>query len=106
MRITAGWTVVVLYALLGALGLTLAIPPGYASPVFPAAGFALAVALHRGVAVLPWVGLGSLLLNLGLAARSGHLGTSAVVAAVCIAIGACLQAWVGQRWVTRPTRRW
>ena len=101
MRITAGWTVVVLYALLGALGLTLAIPPGYASPVFPAAGFALAVALHRGVAVLPWVGLGSLLLNLGLAARSGHLGTSAVVAAVCIAIGASLQAWVGQRWVTR-----
>ncbi len=101
MRITAGWIVVVLYALLGALGLTLAIPPGYASPVFPAAGFALAVALHRGVAALPWVGLGSLLLNLGLAAMSEHLDAQAVLVAVCIACGASLQAWLGQLWVKR-----
>ena len=36
------------YVALGAVGLTLAIPPGYASPVFPAAGLALACALLFG----------------------------------------------------------
>ena len=41
------------YALLGAAGLTLAIPPGYASPVFPAAGLALAGALWWGRTALP-----------------------------------------------------
>ena len=101
MRLTAGLTVAALYALLGALGLTLAIPPGYASPVFPAAGLALAVVLHRGRAALPFIGLGSLVLNVGMAARSGGLDVSAVLAAVCIALGASLQAWLGQQAVIR-----
>ena len=41
------------YALLGLLGLLLAIPPGYASPVFPAAGLALALILVSGYRLLP-----------------------------------------------------
>ncbi|MBV5344651.1 MAG: hypothetical protein JZU63_03490, partial [Rhodoferax sp.] len=36
------------YIMLGAAGLTMAIPPGYASPVFPAAGLALACVLLFG----------------------------------------------------------
>lgn len=105
VRLTTGFAVAVLYALLGALGLTLAIPPGYASPVFPAAGLALAVVLVHGRQALPFVWLGSLALNLGLALCSGPLGTGAVVAAVCIALGASLQAWAGQTWVTRRMGR-
>ena len=46
LRPTQGLAVATLYALLGTVGLTLAIPPGYASPIFPAAGLALAAALR------------------------------------------------------------
>lgn len=101
LPVTTGLAVAVLYALLGVLGLTLAIPPGYASPVFPAAGLALAVTLVHGRKVLPFVWIGSLALNLGLAFRSGSLGTGSVLAAACIALGASLQAWAGQYAVTR-----
>jgi diguanylate cyclase len=101
LRITTGLSVVVLYVLLGVLGLTLAIPPGYASPVFPAAGLALAVTLVHGRKALPFVWLGSLALNLGLAWRSGPLSTGSVLAAGCIALGASLQAWTGQYAVNR-----
>ena len=47
------------YALLGAFGLMLAIGPGYASPIFPAAGLALAVTLLSGRRAMPGVWLGS-----------------------------------------------
>lgn len=94
-------SVAALYALLGAVGLTLAIPPGYASPIFPAAGLALAVALLHGRAALPWIWLGSFVLNIGHAAWSQHLSVTAVLVAACIAVGASLQAWVGRWWVNR-----
>eukprot|EP01137_Pigoraptor_chileana_P006930 Opistho-2@51816 len=48
------------YVLTGAASLQLAIPPGYASPLFPPAGIALAAALVYGWRVLPAVTLGSL----------------------------------------------
>lgn len=97
------WPVVaIVYALLGALGLALAIPPGYASPVFPAAGFALAVVLCFGVRTLPAIWLGSLLLNFGVALVNDNLSLKAMLVAVAIATGALLQAWAGQYLV----RRW
>ena len=43
------------YLLLGGAGLLLAIPPGYASPVFPAAGLALAAVLRLGWRALPGI---------------------------------------------------
>ena len=52
------------YTLSSKLGLMLAVPPGYASPIFPAAGIAVAAALIRGRATLPWTFLGSFQLNL------------------------------------------
>lgn len=92
----ATWlAVVALYALLGWLGLALAIPPGYASPVFPAAGFALAVVLHYGVRALPAVWLGSLSLNIGVALAHGDFSTTTLLVAAGIGTGAVLQAWAG-----------
>lgn len=49
------------YVALGAAGLTLAVPPDYASPVFPAAGLALACTLLFGSRVLPAVWMASFL---------------------------------------------
>lgn len=89
------------YVLLGAVGLMLAIPPGYASPIFPAAGLALACALWFGHRVLPGVWLGSALLNLSHAWLGGTLDPGTAVVAVVIATGATLQAEVGRRMVNR-----
>jgi len=93
--------VVVGYLLLGMLGLALAIPPGYVSPVFPAAGFALAAALHFGVRLLPAIWMGSFLLNLGVAASHDSLSIVAAIAAAGIATGAVLQAGFGVSLVRR-----
>ena len=79
------WLVVVGYLVLGTLGLSLAIPPGYASPVFPAAGFALAVLIHYGNRALPAVWFGSLLLNLGVAFSNGGISPTALLVALGIA---------------------
>ena len=52
------------YAITGKLALLLAVPPGYASPVFPPAGIAVSAMLIGGWTSLPWTFLGSLLLNI------------------------------------------
>ena len=51
------------YACVGRLSLMLAIPPGFASPVWPAAGVALAGVLLGGRKMLPAVFAGSLIIN-------------------------------------------
>jgi len=96
------------YALCGAVGLMLAIPPGYASPVFPASGLALACVLWYERRALAGVWLGSVLLNLSHAWLGGTLNPATMVVAVVIATGATLQAEVGRRMVNRwqgPTWR-
>ena len=87
--------IIILYVLLGKLGLLIAIPPDYASPIFPAAGLALAVSLHYGASVLPAIWLGSLILNLTLAWQHGPFTLTGTLAAFGIASGAALQAWLG-----------
>lgn len=91
------------YALLGGLGLILAIPPGYASPIFPAAGFALVVALTVGPRILPGVWLGSLILNIIVAWSNAELSTTTFLVSCGIACGSCLQTWFGlfavKRWL-------
>ncbi len=89
------------YVALGAVGLTLAIPPGYASPVFPAAGLALACALLFGFRVLPAIWLASFFLNLSHAWLNGSLHPTTVAVAMVIAIGATTQAWVGSLMIRR-----
>jgi len=89
------------YAALGGLSLLLAAPPGYASPMFPAAGLALAAALVFGRAALPGIWLGSLALNLLAAWQNTALDGTAVLAALVIACGAGLQAWAGRGLILR-----
>ncbi len=89
------------YLLLGAFGLTLAIPPGYASPLFPAAGLALATLLWFGARALPGIWLGSVLLNLSHSWLVGGLTPAAVVVALVIGSASTLQAWAGSKLVNR-----
>ena len=86
----------VVYTLSGKLGLMLAVPPGYASPIFPAAGIAITATLIRGGATLPWIFLGSLLLNLWAGYLiNPDLGATCVTAAIIIAVASTLQAAIG-----------
>ena len=62
------------YALAGLLALQLAIPPGYVSPLYPAAGIALAAVLIHGNRVWPGIFIGSLIINSEAVLRSGLAG--------------------------------
>ncbi|MCB1894313.1 MAG: CHASE domain-containing protein [Zoogloeaceae bacterium] len=81
------------YVATGKLGLMLALPPGYASGVFPAAGMSVAAAYLWGRRTYPWIFLGSFMLNLWV----GHfaLDTLAIAAAAAIALASTVQAWAG-----------
>jgi len=91
------------YALSGRLALLLAIPPGFASAIFPPIGIALAATLLWGYRLLPGVLLGSTLLNLSIAPG---LDAAALQLALTIASGstlACaLGAWLIHRVVGYP----
>ena len=92
------------YYLTGRLGLALAIPPGYATIIWPPAGIALAAAALAGPRVWPGVALGSFLINLGLGLQldsASHATVSAAVAAA-IAGAAALQAVIGA-WLLKRT---
>lgn len=84
------------YALAGAIGLAMAIPPGYASPVFPAAGLALALTLHIGRRALPFVWLGALSLNIGREIAGDSLTWNTALVSAAIATGAMVQAELGR----------
>jgi len=94
------------YAAVGWIALMLAGPPGYASPLYPSAGIALAATLTWGAAALPGVWLGSFIVNLGLGALRGQSGLAMAVLPAAIACGALLQAVAGaaliRRHVSRP----
>jgi integral membrane sensor domain MASE1 len=84
------------YVASGKLGLMLALPPGYISPIFPAAGIAVAAALIGGRRMLPSIFLGSLLLNVYVGYATGHqINTIGLVVASFIAIASTLQAAIG-----------
>src|SRR5580692_11267459 len=81
------------YMASGKLALLLAVPPGYASPIFPPAGIAIAAMLIGGPATLPWTFLGSFLLNVWTAYSGGHGSDEPWwIAAVVIASASILQA--------------
>lgn len=92
-----------IYFGIGQLGLLLVVPPSYASPLYPAAGFALAVVLSLGSRYVPAVALGAF----AVAMLLGHQrGSNSVLGPALTACGAALQVWVGawavRRWVTQP----
>ena len=90
------------YGLVGWVALWLAVPPGYASPLYPSAGIALACVLTFGWRVLPGVALGAFVVNLLLAVDRGspHLAGTVLLPAV-VAAGAMMQAAVGAALVRR-----
>lgn len=105
-----GWPALVAlglaYVFSGRLSLMLAIPPGYASAIFPPAGIAVAAVLAGGLRTLPWIFAGSLALNLWVGIGGGLEGR-VVAAGFVIAIASSLQALVGgaalRRWLGLPT---
>ena len=94
------------YLAAGKLGLLLAIPPGYASPLYPSAGIALAAVLVFGRRALPGVALGSLLMNASLGAPRDGLHGLALGLPLVSSLGATLQAGLGallmRRWLRGP----
>src|SRR5689334_17965895 len=90
-------TVAVAYAVAGKLALLMAIPPGYATAVWPSAGIALGTTLSWGRAVVPGVLLGSFLVN--VSTSLGGTGTEALLrsagVALALGVGAALQATAG-----------
>jgi len=86
------------YALAAKLGLLLSIPPGYASPVWPAAGLALVAVLRFGPRVAPGVALGSFLGNVSLDfSGGGPASVGQLLVPAFIGLGAALQAIAGAR---------
>ncbi|MCW5611162.1 MAG: CHASE domain-containing protein [Rubrivivax sp.] len=89
------------YALVGWVALMLAGPPGYASPLYPSAGIALAATLTWGRAALPGVWLGAFAVNAALGALRGQAGTALLWLPLLIGLGAMLQAALGALLVRR-----
>jgi len=93
------------YTLTGIVGLSLAVPPGYATAVWPPSGIALAAVLMWGPRVWPGIAAGSVLVNLAAALTTADTGLSwvSLVIACAIAIGSTVQAlacaWAIQRWI-------
>ena len=91
------------YYVAARLALLLAIPPGYATAIWPAAGIALGGLLLLGRAAWPGVWLGSFLVNLGTTLDTSSLWAGFVSVALPLGIGAgaALQAVVGAVLVRR-----
>lgn len=74
---------------------------GLATPVWPAAGAALAMLFVRGIAYLPGIFVGSLVANLVTLMRGGPLTSREVAIAASIALGTALGTLVGALIVRR-----
>src|SRR5689334_12576591 len=92
-----------LYILTGKLGLLLAVPPGYATIIWPASGIAVGMLLVHGARIWPGVLLGSFVLNAHHSGvfLEGDLWTAKSLAALGIAVGSTLQAVLGRVAVRR-----
>jgi len=93
------------YFVSGRLGLLLAIPPGYATAVWPASGIALAAVILRSYWALPGIFLGSFAVNVSNAFDASSLDAtlSSLPVPGLIALGATVQAavagWLVRRFV-------
>jgi len=84
------------YVVTGRLGLLIATPPGYATPVFLPAGIAITATFVAGAAALPGTFLGSFLLNLWVGYLiAGQNNWTQIVAALVIAAASMTQAAIG-----------
>jgi diguanylate cyclase (GGDEF)-like protein/PAS domain S-box-containing protein len=85
------------YFIAGRVSLLLAIPPGYATAIWPGAGIALAALLICGPGIWPGVAIGSMLVNLGVGADLGwpSITLEKATTAAAIGCGAALEALAG-----------
>ena len=101
LALSAGITLV--YYLLGRLGLLMVLPPYQVAPIYPAAGWGLAVLLVGGLRFLPAVAVGSFIVQ---ATTMGNFSESVLPLAAGIGLGAAAQAAAGtvlmRRWCGRP----
>jgi two-component sensor histidine kinase/CHASE1-domain containing sensor protein len=91
------------YYATGRLALFLAIPPGYATAVWPAAGVALVAILLFGYRVWPGILAAHFLVNLstGYDASSAEAALKSVSLPFVIASGGTIQALAGAAWIKR-----
>lgn len=92
------------YGAAGKLALWLAVPPGFAAPLFPAAGVALAAVLMYGWRMVPAVFMGSLIVNGPLGDLRMLNDAQAMLTAAGIGVGAALQAALGSWSVKRHVK--
>jgi integral membrane sensor domain MASE1 len=99
----AALALAIAYGVAGKLSLLLAIPPGYATAIWPPAGIALAGLLIGGTRVWPGIWLGSFLVNICTALDAATLGAllTSIAIPTSIAMGAAVQALVGACLVRR-----
>ncbi|HSG52041.1 MAG TPA: CHASE domain-containing protein [Rheinheimera sp.] len=94
------------YAVIGRLFVLLAIPPGFATAIFPSAGLAVVALLLFGLPILPGVFFGSLVLNLWIGFDNGSSLLSGLPIAFGVATGATLQALLAwalvRKFVAKP----
>ncbi len=83
------------YFVAGQLALLLAIPPGYATPIFPSAGLALAAVLVYGRGAILGVALGAFAVNFLLGNPREVESAAALLVPLANGLGAGLQAAVG-----------
>ena len=93
----------VAYFAVARASLYLAIPPGYSTPIWPAAALALVVVMRGGAVYLPGILLGSWASNAFVNASNGFaIGWNAPsLIALSIAVGAVLQAWLSALLIRR-----
>src|SRR2546422_767345 len=93
-RLAAGLGLAAAYFVCGRLALLLAIPPGYATAVWPAAGVALAGVILFGNRVWPGILLGSFLVNVWTSLDSGSVPVvlKSVALAASLGLGASIHA--------------
>jgi PAS domain S-box-containing protein len=94
------------YVAVGLLALELAVPPSYASPLYPPAGIALAAVLAWGRPMLPAVALAAATVNVTLSGARQFDDWVQVGVPLAIGAGAALQAWAAgalvRRFVAQP----
>jgi len=101
LALSLGITVV--YYLLGRLGLLMVLPPYQVAPIYPAAGWGLAILLAWGLRYLPAVALGSFIVQ---ATTMTEMTDQVLLLGLGIGLGAAVQAAVGtlliRRWCGHP----
>src|SRR6187399_3214681 len=93
------------YFATGLAAMKLAIPPAFASPLYPAAGIALASVLVFGRRMLFGVAIGAIAVNVAINASRGFGDPLVIAMLVALSLAALIQAAVGAALVNRFVRQ-